>query len=129
VPTFKDTKLAKKELRAHLTSDRTRDGNSDSLKNKEQQHDYLSNQAAEETEHQSVSRSSSHEEYFPAVHKGATRVGKVTHLVLLQAEPEGVCIPLFSYAITPKSLCTRKRLRKIFRNPMITFASLSCLSK
>jgi hypothetical protein len=30
-----------------------------------------------------------HEEYFPAVHKGATRVGKVTDLVLLQAEPEG----------------------------------------
>ena len=29
------------------------------------------------------------EEYFPAVHKGATRVGKVTDLVLLQAEPEG----------------------------------------
>jgi hypothetical protein len=70
-----------------------------------------------------------HEEYFPAVHKGPTRVGKVTHLVLLQAEPEGVCIPLFSCAITPKSLCTRKRLRKIFRNPMITFASLSCLSE
>ena len=29
------------------------------------------------------------QEYFPAVHKGATRVGKVTELVLLQAEPEG----------------------------------------
>ena len=29
------------------------------------------------------------EEYFPAVHKGATRVGKVTDLVLLQAQPEG----------------------------------------
>lgn len=29
------------------------------------------------------------EEYFPAVHKGATRVGQVTNLVLLQAEPEG----------------------------------------
>jgi hypothetical protein len=29
------------------------------------------------------------EEYFPAVHKGATRVGKVTDLVLLQAEPGG----------------------------------------
>jgi hypothetical protein len=29
------------------------------------------------------------EEYFPAVHKGPTRVGKVTDLVLLQAEPEG----------------------------------------
>jgi hypothetical protein len=30
-----------------------------------------------------------HEEYFPAVHKGATRVGQVTDLVLLQAEHEG----------------------------------------
>ena len=30
-----------------------------------------------------------HEEYFPAVHKGATRVGQVTDLVLLQAKPEG----------------------------------------
>ena len=30
-----------------------------------------------------------HEEYFPAVHKGPTRVGKVTDLVLLQAEPGG----------------------------------------
>src|SRR4030095_3216206 len=29
------------------------------------------------------------EESFPAVHKGATRVGKVTDVVLLQAEPEG----------------------------------------
>jgi len=29
------------------------------------------------------------EEYFPAVHKGATRVGKVTDLVLLQAEAKG----------------------------------------
>ena len=29
------------------------------------------------------------EEYFPAVHMGLTRVGKVTNLVLLQAEPEG----------------------------------------
>ena len=29
------------------------------------------------------------EEYFPAVHKEATRVGKVTDLVLLQGEPEG----------------------------------------
>jgi hypothetical protein len=30
-----------------------------------------------------------HEEYFPAVHKGPTRVGQVTDLVLQQAEPEG----------------------------------------
>ncbi len=30
-----------------------------------------------------------HQEYFPAVHKGPTRVGKVTDLVLLQAETEG----------------------------------------
>ena len=29
------------------------------------------------------------EEYFPAVHKGPTRVGQVTDLVLLQEEPEG----------------------------------------
>jgi len=29
------------------------------------------------------------EEYFTAVHKGATRVGKVTDLVLLQAEAKG----------------------------------------
>ena len=29
------------------------------------------------------------EEYFPAVHKGPTRVGQVTDLVLLQAKPEG----------------------------------------
>jgi hypothetical protein len=29
------------------------------------------------------------EEYFPAVHKGLTRVGKVTDLVLLQAEAVG----------------------------------------
>ena len=29
------------------------------------------------------------EEYFPAVHKGPTRIGQVTDLVLLQAEPEG----------------------------------------
>jgi hypothetical protein len=29
------------------------------------------------------------EEYFPAVHKGPTRVGKVTDLVLLQAEAVG----------------------------------------
>jgi len=29
------------------------------------------------------------EEYFPAVHKGATRVGKVTDLVLLQPESKG----------------------------------------
>jgi hypothetical protein len=29
------------------------------------------------------------DEYFPAVHKGPTRVGQVTDLVLLQAEPEG----------------------------------------
>lgn len=28
------------------------------------------------------------EEYFPAVHKGATRVGKVLDLTLLQEEPE-----------------------------------------
>jgi hypothetical protein len=30
-----------------------------------------------------------HEEYFPAVHKGATRIGQVIDLVLLQGEPEG----------------------------------------
>ena len=30
-----------------------------------------------------------HEEYLPAVHKEPTRVGQVTALVLLQAEPEG----------------------------------------
>jgi hypothetical protein len=30
-----------------------------------------------------------HEEYFPAVHKGPTRIGQVTDLVLLQAEPKG----------------------------------------
>jgi hypothetical protein len=29
------------------------------------------------------------EEYFPAVDKGSTRVGAVTSLALLQAEPEG----------------------------------------
>ena len=29
------------------------------------------------------------EEYFPAVHKGATRTGQVTNLVLLQEEPAG----------------------------------------
>jgi hypothetical protein len=29
------------------------------------------------------------EEYLPAIHKGATRVGQVTDLVLLQAESEG----------------------------------------
>ena len=29
------------------------------------------------------------EEYFPAVHKGATRIGEVTDLVLLQEEPGG----------------------------------------
>ena len=29
------------------------------------------------------------EEYLPAIHKGATRVGQVTDLVLLQAEPGG----------------------------------------
>lgn len=30
-----------------------------------------------------------HEEYFPAVHKGPTRVGQVTGLVLLQGEFKG----------------------------------------
>lgn len=28
------------------------------------------------------------EEYFPAIHKGQTRVGEVTDLVLMQEEPE-----------------------------------------
>ena len=47
-----------------------------------------------------------HEEYFPAVHKGATRVGKVTDLVLLQAELERVCIPLF-HTLSPQKVSAR----------------------
>jgi hypothetical protein len=56
-----------------------------------------------------------HEEYFPAVHKGATRVGKVTDLVLVQAEPEGVSIPLFSCAITFKSFPHAKAFPENFQ--------------
>jgi hypothetical protein len=45
-------------------------------------------------------------------------------------EPEDISIR-FSFRILSRSKAfyTRKLFRKIFRNPMITFAGLSCLSQ